>query len=337
MKKLCAVIIALILFAPNIGECAGILNTLKSGDIIGIIAPGTYAESSDLYRGIEVLRSHGYRVKAAPSSTAMYEHFAGTDRRRAEDINNMFRDDSVKAILCLKGGYGSARTLGMLDYKMIAKHPKPFIGFSDVTALHIALAKKANIPTIHGAMLVSFTTERFISDYTTQNFFSGLTNPNPIGEIPMPEGYKLETVTPGHAEGVIIGGNLTVLTSLVGTPYELDGKGAILFLEEVGELPYRIDRMLNQLYQNGLLRRVSGIILGEFTNCEDDDADGVNDFTLDDVLKHYARISRKPVIKGVPAGHGKYNMFLPFGVHAVMNANDDGAASLVIDSSPFMK
>ena len=220
---------------------------------------------------------------------------------------------------------------------MIAKHPKPFIGFSDVTALHIALSKKANIPTIHGAMLVSFTTERFISDYTTQNFFSGITNPNPIGEIPMPEGYKLETVTPGHAEGVIIGGNLTVLTSLVGTPYELDGKGAILFLEEVGELPYRVDRMLNQLYQNGLLRRVSGIILGDFVGCEDDDADGVNDFTLDDVLKHYARISRKPVIKGVPAGHGKFNMFLPFGVHSVMNANDDGSASLVIDSSPFMK
>ena len=116
MRKLCAVIIALILCAPNIGECAGILNTLKSGDIIGIIAPGTYAESSDLYRGIEVLRSHGYRVKVAPSSTAIYEHFAGTDRRRAEDINNMFRDDSVKAILCLKGGYGSARTLDRLDY-----------------------------------------------------------------------------------------------------------------------------------------------------------------------------------------------------------------------------
>lgn len=337
MKNLYTLIIAMIFCVPNIAECTGILHTLKSGDIIGIIAPATYAESSDLEGGIKTLRSYGYRVKVAPSSRATYEHFAGTDRRRAEDINDMFRDDSVKAIVCVRGGYGSARTLDRLDYKMIAKHPKPFIGFSDVTALHIALAKYAGIPTIHGAMLASFTTEKFMSDYTTQNFFSGLTNSNPIGEIPMPEGYKLETVTPGHAEGVIIGGNLTVLTSLTGTPYELDGKNAILFLEEVGELPYRIDRMLNQLYQNGLLRRVNGIILGDFVGCENEDADGVNDFTLDDVLKHYARISRKPVIKGIPAGHGKYNMFLPLGVHAVMNANDDGSASLVIDSSPFMK
>ncbi len=144
------------------------------------------------------------RVKVALSSRAMYEHFAGTDRRRSDEINNMFRDDSVKAIVCVRGGDGSARTPGRLDYKMIAKHPKTFIGFSDVTALHIALAKYAGIPTIHGAMLVSFTTEKFMSDYTTQNFFSGLTNSNPTGEIPMPEGYKLETVTPGHAEGVII-------------------------------------------------------------------------------------------------------------------------------------
>ncbi|MBR4195467.1 MAG: LD-carboxypeptidase [Synergistaceae bacterium] len=337
MRNLYVLIIAVILSLPNIAECAGIFHTLKSGDVIGILAPSTYAESSDLYGGIEALKAKGYRVKVAPSATAMYEHFAGTDRRRAEDINDMFRDDSVKAIICVRGGYGAARTLGMLDYDMIARHPKPFIGFSDITALHIALAKKANIPTIHGAMLVSFTTERFMSDYTSGNFFAGLTNPNPIGEIPMPEGYKLETVTPGRAEGVIIGGNLTVLTSLVGTPYELDGNGAILFLEEIGEKPYRVDRMLNQLYQNGLLRRVRGILLGDFVGCEDEDADGINDFTLDDVLRHYARISRRPVIKGVPAGHGKYNMFLPFGVHAVMNASDDGSASLVIDGSPFVK
>ncbi len=307
-------------------------HALKSGDVIGILSPGSHTDSDDFAGSLELLRSHGYRVKIAPSATALYEHFAGTDRKRAEDINNFFRDDSVKAILCVRGGYGTARTLGKLDYKMIAEHPKPLIGFSDITALHVALSVKSGLSTIHGPMLVSFTTERFDSEYTRKNFFAGLKSTSPVGEIPMPEGYKLETVTPGHAEGVIIGGNLTVLTSLVGTPYELDGKGVILLLEEIGERPYRIDRMLNQLWQNGLLKRVSGIILGDFTNCEDDEADGVNDFTLDEVLRHYARISRKPVIKGMPSGHGKYNFFLPLGVHAVMNAGIDGSASLVIDT-----
>lgn len=312
-------------------------NALKSGDLIGILSPGSYTDSNDFAGSLELLRSQGYRVKLAPSATALYEHFAGTDRKRAEDINNFFRDDSVKAILCVRGGYGTARTLDKLDYKMIAEHPKPLIGFSDITALHIALSGKSGISTIHGPMLVSFTTERFDSEYTRENFFAGLKSTSPVGEIHMPEDMKLQTVMPGRAEGMIIGGNLTVLTSLVGTPYELDGKGVLLLLEEIGERPYRIDRMLNQLWQNGLLKRVSGIILGEFTNCDDDEADGVNDFTLDDVLRHYARISRKPVIKGMPSGHGKYNFFLPLGVHAVMNADINGSASLIIDTPALVK
>ncbi len=336
VKKLSALLFLLLILSST-SEAFQLGHALKPGDCIGIIAPSTYAASEDLEGTVEVLRSHGYRVKVAPSAKAAYEHFAGTDRKRADDINKMFRDDSVKAILCVRGGYGAARTLGLLDYKMIAKHPKPLIGYSDITALHIALGKLAGLSTIHGPMGVSFTTERYESDYTRENFFANLTRTTPIGSIPMPEGRKLETVIIGRAEGVITGGNLTVLTSLVGTPYELDGTGSLLLLEEVGESPYRIDRMLNQLYQNGLLTRVNGILFGDFIGCEDDKADGVNNFTLDDVLLHYARISRKPVIKGVPSGHGKYNMFIPFGVHAVMKANADDSASLIIDSPMFIE
>ena len=330
MKKIVCVICMLLVCSAAQAKNRVRVPALKPGDCIGILSPGSYTSSKDFAGSVELLKANGYRVKIAPSATALYEHFAGTDRKRAADINALFADDDVKAILCVRGGYGSARILDKLDYKMIAKHPKMLIGFSDVTALHIALGDKCGISTIHGPMLVSFTRPNFDSEYTRTNFFAGLTRTEPIGEIPMPEDRKLEAVRPGHAEGIITGGNLTLIASLVGTPYELDGKGSLLLLEEVGETPYRIDRMLNQLWQNGLLKRVNGILLGDFVGCENEKADGINDFTLDDVLKHYARLSGKPVIRGVPAGHGKYNMFLPLGVPAVMTADDDGTASLVI-------
>ncbi|MBQ7578716.1 MAG: LD-carboxypeptidase [Synergistaceae bacterium] len=328
MKKfLCTLII--LLFAGTLEAS----NALKPGDCIGVLAPATCANLEDFADSIKLLESHGYRVKLAPSATSQYEIFAGTDRKRAEDINNFFADDEIKAIVCVKGGYGSARILGRLNYKMIAKHPKIFVGFSDITALHAVFNEKCNMSTFHGPMLVSFTNPNLDSKYTRENFFAGLTRTTPIGEIPMPEGVKLETLAAGQAEGKIIGGNLTIIASLIGTPYEINGKGALLFIEEVGEKPYRIDRMMNQLWQNGLLKRVNGIILGEFKNCGNPED---SDFTVEQIFKHYALLSHKPVIKNVPAGHGNYNFFLPLGVHAIMNANKDGSASLVIDS-PALK
>ncbi|MCR4818795.1 MAG: LD-carboxypeptidase [Fretibacterium sp.] len=308
---------------------------LRPGDCIGVLASGSYTNDKDFQGSLELLKAQGYRVKLAPSCKAMYEHFAGTDRKRAADINAFFRDDEVKAILCVRGGYGAARILDRLDYKMIARHPKPFIGFSDVTALHIALGEQAGISTMHGPMLVSFTRPNFDSEYTRAQFFDGLRRTIPLGEIPMPEERELETVLPGEAEGIIVGGNLTVLTSLVGTPYELNGKGALLLLEEVGERPYRIDRMMNQLWQSGLLSRVNGILLGDFVGCENKGASPIEDFTLEQVLTHYARLSHKPVLRGVPSGHASNNLLLPLGVHAVMRAGKDGKASLVIDTVAF--
>ena len=346
MKLLCAILIGIAFCAAADGKQGTRLRgyALRPGDCIGILAPGSYTNDKDFAGSIELLKEQGYRVKLAPSATAMYEHFAGTDRKRAADINAFFKDDDVKAILCVRGGYGSARILDRLDYKMIAKRPKPLIGFSDVTALHVALGEKAGISTIHGPMLVSFTRPNFDSDYTREQFFMGLRQADPLGEIPMPMAtspeerpLRLETVIPGTAEGIIVGGNLTVLTSLVGTPWELNGKGALLLLEDVGERPYRIDRMLNQLWQSGLLSRVSGILLGDFVGCESDDTNPIEDFTLEQVLKHYARLSRKPVIRGVPSGHGRYNLFIPLGVHAVMRGREDGTASLILDEAALSK
>ncbi|MBQ7156148.1 MAG: LD-carboxypeptidase [Synergistaceae bacterium] len=301
-----------------------------SAEYIGVVSPASCINRDEIEAAIRLLEAHDYKVKLGEYVFAENGYLAGTDQQRADDINAMFRDDEVKMILCTRGGYGAARILDLLDYEMIAQNPKPLIGYSDITALHIVLGEKCGLTTIHGPMLPSLLRPNLASDYTVENFFRGIAGEYPSGEIPMPEGKTLKAVVPGRAEGIIRGGNLTLIASLVGTPYELRGDGALLFLEEVGEKPYRIDRMLNQLWQSGLFDRVNGILLGDFVNCEA--PEGVaGTFSLEDVLKHYAELSGKPVLSGIPAGHGEYNMFLPLGVYARMEASEDGSGMLEID------
>ncbi len=303
---------------------------LRKGDCIGVLAPASWEEKSEWENGVRLLKTRGYRVKLAPSCTASYGFFAGTDEMRAADVNNFFLDDEVQAILCLCGGYGSGRLLDKLDYAAIARHPKLFIGFSDVTALHIALGEKSGISTVHGPMLLTLA-NKSMTDYTVKEFFRGIEAETPLGALPMPGGGKMEAVMPGTAEGIIVGGNLSVLLSLIGTPYELKGDGALLLLEDVDVASYQLDRALWQLWQSGLLHRVNGILFGAFRG-GDDELD-LGDFTTAEVIEQYARLIGKPVIMGVPAGHIWDNAFLPFGVHAVMQANADGTARLVFDEA----
>lgn len=368
---------------------------LKKGDCIGITAPAYYIEDDDFNQTILFLRMMGFRVKITKSCASRDRYFAGSDRQRAKELNDLFEDDSVDAIMCLRGGYGCARILDYLDYDMIAEHPKLLIGYSDITALHIALMEKCGIVSASGPMISSFNdiysqyvqelflgidTEKLtgmgktggggmdqtvktgtkpetesekphpgiehaedtlirngIIDlnevpfeettmaYTVSQFTDGITSNKPIGEIELPEDGKLESLVTGTAQGVIIGGNLTVIASLVGTEYELQGDHALLFFEEVGEKAYRIDRMLQQLYQNGLFDRVDGILIGEMIDNQDQD-----DCTVEEVLEEYARLAGKPCISGIPSGHGDNNMFLPFGVTAKMTAEEDGTAKLEI-------
>ena len=324
MKKLLCAVFALLVMCSS-------AQAAPARKYIGIIAPASCMSREEIDSGDAILRSHGINTKLGSHVYDVNSYLAGTDQQRADDINRMFQDDEVKAVLCTRGGYGSARILGKLDYDMIAKHPKPIIGFSDITALLNVLGERCNIPAIHGPMLCSLTRDYMNSDYTLTHVFAGLNGKVITGELPMPEGKKLSTLTPGKAEGVIRGGNLTVIASLIGTPYELKGDGALLLLEEIGEKPYRIDRMLNQLWQNGLLMRVNGILLGDFIDCDD------NASNLARVLKRYAKLSGKPVITGMPAGHGKDNMYIPFGVHAVMTARKNGTASLIIGREKLTK
>ncbi len=336
---------------------------LKKGDCIGIAAPAGFIDGNDYNQALMFFEDMGYEVKLTKSCVSAEGLFAGSDKQRAEDINALFEDDSVDAIMCLRGGYGCARILEYLDYEMIAQHPKILIGYSDVTALHTALIQRCGLVTVHGPMISSLRTiysdyvsylfqkkvsaddiageydlaesdltdldedsfKGFYLEFTLAQLLKGLQSDEPIGEIELPEGEELETIVPGTAEGRIVGGNLTVLTSLIGTENELQGDGAILFLEEVREPAYRIDRMLQQLAQSGLFDRVSGIMFGDMSTNYDDE-----NRTCQEVIEEYAKLAGKPCISNVPAGHSDNNMYLPLNAEARLAANDDGSASLVI-------
>lgn len=299
---------------------------LHPGDTIGVLAPASNGGMTDYNPSIRLLESMGYKVKLAPSVTNDFGFLAGDDEERAKDINDFFKDDDIKAILCLRGGYGSARILNKLDYDMIRRHPKMLIGYSDITALHAAIGEKSGIVTIHGPMMSSFKTWDF-TPFTLYNFENGISGSLPKGSIRMPAGKTLRTIQEGDAEGILEGGNLAVIASLAGTPYELKGNGAILVLEDTGEDPYRIDRMMQQLYQNGLLKRVAAIAYGDFYSSTPKEGE----FTVEDVLSYYGKLSGKPVIAGLPIGHGPDNLFLPLGVKASIHAGKDGSASLVLE------
>lgn len=302
-------------------------NALRPGDTVAVVSPASPTDEADRQPTVKLLQSWGYHVVQAP--TRHYGYFAGTDEERAAELNYYFKDDHVQAILCANGGYGSARILDKLDYSMIAKHPKLFIGFSDITALHTALGEKSHLVTIHGPMECTLNPAAS-SAYTLQQFANGLSSRQPLGQVPMPPGKSLQAVVPGNADGMLVGGNLAILAAAVGTPYELQGEGAILVLEEVGEDAYRVDRMMQQLWQSGLLHRIRGLVYGEFVQCDHDPGD----FTTEEVLQYYAKLAEKPTIAGLPVGHGEDNLFLPLGVHARIESRSDGSAAMYIDESP---
>lgn len=293
---------------------------LNVGSCIGIVAPATACEDFDYSSGIELLHQWGYKTKISSTLKENFGYLAGTDELRAQELNNFFADPSVDAILCFGGGYGSTRILDKLDYDLIRNNPKLLIGFSDITALHTAIGQYSRLVTIHGPMLKTLSKKP--TKYTISSFCRGLLLSVPLGAFPLPRKRKLHSFYPGRAFGKLIGGNLSVIAALCGTPYELKGENSILFLEDIGEDAYAIDRMLRQLWQNGLLKNIKGLIFGDFTNCQPTEAKS-GEFTVNEVLAQYATLAKVPTIYNFPAGHEKTNAFLPLGVNATINITDD--------------
>ena len=306
-------------------------NTLKQGDCIGIVAPASGMDGMDISPAVHKLQSWGYKVKLAPNLYNQSGYLAGSDKERAADLNAFFADDEVKAILCLRGGYGSERILDLLDYEMIRQHPKMLIGYSDITALHAALWEKCRLVGVHGAMVIDINDNS--PNYTDEQLRHGLSSTviSSSGTFILPENHRLEVLREGTAEGRLIGGNLSVIAALCGTPYALNGTDCILFLEEVSEDSYAIDRMMWQLWQSGILKNVKGIVIGNLRRCEPVTPQPY-DYSVKQVFAHYAELAQIPVLYNLPVGHGSINGFLPLGVKTKIIADYNNPQLIITEN-----
>jgi muramoyltetrapeptide carboxypeptidase len=298
---------------------------LKIGDTVGIIAPASAPPNPEnIDHCLHAIERLGFKPKLAANVRKRWGFLAGSDRERAADLMRMVVDPTVKAIVCVRGGYGTARLLSLLDYRAIRSNPKILLGYSDITSLHCAFLKKANLVTYHGPMLNSDFIKEHCPEFTLLGFLRTLTMPAPPGGVC--QGYKGKTVAilrRGKASGPLIGGNLSLLCSTLGTPYQPSFARAILFLEDLDEVPYRFDRMLTHLLNAGLLQQVAGIAIGINENCEDPKARKLKEYrqSLEDVLTERLLPLKVPMVTGLPFGHVPYNATLPVGLRVTLDAN----------------
>lgn len=310
------------LAAPETGPLRA--RRLRPGDTLGLVSPANATfEREPLKIAVEALQALGFKVKLGPHVAARRGPFAGTDEQRAADVNAMFADDEVAGIIAMTGGSGCNRIVDKLDYAQIRRTPKFFGGFSDLTSLVNAIHRQTGLVTFHSPVASSEWNE-----YSLQAFqavamkaeAAVLRNPvGKAGDDVVVREERITTIRPGRARGTLVGGNLTVLASLAGTSYFPDCRGAILFLEDINEYIYRIDRCLSTLRLTGALGQVAGVALGRFTKCEP--GDGYGSLTLDEVFDDYFLGLGVPVYRGAAIGHIKRKMTVPVGAPAEIDAD----------------
>jgi len=293
---------------------------LRSGDLIGLVSPASrISDATRVERAVRYLEGLSYRVTVGPNALKQNTYLAGTDEERASDINGMFEDARVRAIVCIRGGYGSPRILPLLRYRMIARNPKIFVGYSDITVLHLAFWRKAGLVTFHGPMAGVDLADP-MDPFSEELFWGLLTSPRRKGPVSFPD-PRPSAIVPGRAAGRLLGGNLALLCSIIGTPYLPDFSGALLYLEDIGEDPYRVDRMFTQLRASRLLDAARGVLLGQFTECVPRDASSPS-FSVEEVLREYTLAAGRPTLGGVPFGHERTKMTIPVGIRARLSAHE---------------
>ncbi|MEK9591579.1 MAG: LD-carboxypeptidase [Gammaproteobacteria bacterium] len=297
---------------------------LKPGMTVGVVAPSSNAfEDDDIRFALDIVSSLGFKPKPGRHLFKRYGYLAGTDAQRAADLNAMFVDDEVDAIFCARGGYGAMRILPMLDYTAIAANPKVLLGYSDITALISAIDRHAGLITFHGPI----ATQQY-TPYTYQSFQDTLLLHKRGIEVGAPPPFeagpgraerknRLQTIVAGSAEGHLVGGNLSLISALMGTPYEPRFDGGILVLEDVDEAPYRVDRMLTQLRLAGVFERISGLVLGKFT----DYSVGGPSLSMGRVFEDLCGDIAIPVLRGLMIGHVKDQAVLPMGAMAHLDSS----------------
>ena len=294
---------------------------LKRGDVIGLIAPSSAPLSPErIDKGAEYFERLGYRVKLGRNIREVRGFLAGTDKQRAADINAMFGDTSVKAVIAIRGGYGTPRILPLIDYALARRNPKILVGYSDLTALQLALYKKNRLVTFSGPM-AGVEMYKGIDPFTEEHFWRMITSTKKTGSIHNPDGRPFEPIRKGNAAGILIGGNLSLITSIAGTPYLPSFKNSILYFEEIEEEPYRFDRMMNQAALSGIFRDAKGILVGELTDVKPAD-ESKPYLTAEQILSDHLSHLGKPVLRGLVYGHVARKLTMPVGVRASMNATD---------------
>ena len=291
---------------------------LKQGDVIGLVSPAsTPAPAEKIQSSVKYLEGLGYRVKLGKHASKIYGYLAGTDEERAEDFNSMIRDPKIKAIFALRGGYGTPRILPIIDYRALTRQPKIISGFSDITALQLAIYRKCRLVTFSGPMpAVEFWKKP--DPYTEENFWRLLTSKISVGKLENPPGEYMNVLKAGRASGVLLGGNLALVVSTIGTAFIPSLRDAVLVLEEVGEYPYRVDRMFAQLRNAGILKEAAAMLLGQFTECDPKDPSQPY-LDVQSLLKEYAEMTNGPVLGNLVYGHVPRKVTVPFGVRAMVD------------------
>ena len=299
---------------------------LQPGDTIALVAPASPVKRERVEKATAALQERGYRVKTYGDLYRKYGYLAGHDATRAEELMAAFVDPEIAAIFPVRGGYGVMRMLDQLDYGVIRQNPKIVAGFSDITALHMALDNNTGLVTFHSPHPADgLGAKKGFSELSARTFWRAIE----ASAYDSDEGYPLPltddervpiaTMFPGKARGRLVGGNLALISALVGTPYQHDTAGAILLLEDVNEQPYRVDRMLSQMQLAGSLDNLAGVLLGQFTKC--DPAEDEESLTLDEIFHGYFGKLGIPVLQNFPVGHTRDNATLPLGVDVEMDAD----------------
>jgi muramoyltetrapeptide carboxypeptidase len=302
---------------------------LKPGDTVGMIMPASPLDDrARITAAQELLASMGLRWKMGAYVEERDGYLAGSVEHRLADLHAMFRDPEVKMVWCIRGGYGTPTLLAGLDLALIRRNPKLFCGYSDITALHLALQQKCGLMTLHGPNAASKFPE-----YTLDFFRRAIFEAKPLGRLANPttpspgSTHSVRVIRPGKARGRITGGNLSLIAATMGTPFEIETAGRILCIEDVGEEPYRIDRMLANLQLAGKLDQAAGVVLGECSDCE---PKGPNSLSLDEVFNRYFGRLKVPVISGLTFGHTTDQFTLPIGASALLETEQQ---ALVVEEA----
>jgi muramoyltetrapeptide carboxypeptidase len=295
---------------------------LSKGDLIGIITPASIPDDlTRINKGVKYLESLGYKVEVGKNVGKVRGYLAGTDEERLEDLHYMFDKKAVKAIICARGGYGTPRLLDKIDYSLIKKNPKIFVGYSDITALQMAFFKKCGLVTFAGPMVAVDFWKEEVSKFTEEQFWRMITSSEPFGKLANPDNERFFVLNKGNASGTLLGGNLALITAIMGTEYLPSFENSVLMLEDIGEPPYRVDRMLNQIKLAKGFEEANAVVLGRFVDCYE--ADGNKSLTLNEVIADYFTNLSRPVIYNFKHGHISDNITVPFGVNCSINTDEN--------------